>query len=44
MLILTNFKVGLMKTGNFFGVEFSGQVHNLNLLSRILKHKYILGI
>jgi len=33
-----------VKIGNVFAVDLSGQVHNLGLVCRILKHNYILGI
>ena len=33
-----------MKTGNVFRVDLSSQVHNKSLVSRNLKHKYVLAI
>jgi len=34
-------KSTFVKTVNVFGVDLSGQVHNLSLVSRILKHSNI---
>ena len=44
MRIITHLQVRLVKTINVFGVDLPGQVHNLNLVTRILKHNYILAI
>ena len=40
----TSFHVRFMKTGNVFWVDLLRQVHNLALISRILKHNYVLAI
>ena len=36
--------VRFMETGNVFCVDMSSQVHNLCLVSRILKHNRILAV
>ena len=44
MLVFTSFQVRFMKTRNVFRVDLSSQVHNLSLVSRILKHNFVLAL